>query len=85
MKKKAVGVAVHIFSSNNLNKEQSIVIIESLLRWMEQMDNGNFVSVELGHSTLSVLDEDLGVHRQNEHFTTFAKKNFSLLWIRCVS
>ena len=52
---------------------------------MEQMDDGDFVSVEMGHGAVGVLDEDLGVDRENEHWAALHQQDLALRWVRCVS
>ena len=49
------------------------------------MDNGDFVSVKMGHGAMGILDEYLGVHRENEHWAALHQKDLALRWVRCVS
>ena len=49
------------------------------------MDYGNFATVELDHGTVDVLDEDLGVDREDEHWAALSEQDLALVWVRCVS
>ena len=52
---------------------------------MEQMDDCDFISVEMGHGAMGILDDHIGVHRENEHWAALAQQDLVLRWVGCVS